>query len=124
MGKKEKLELVELKKKYQLLLLYNAQITQICMSHTAMCRTVDLKDLDAVQIVDFFLKFNIHSFTAFFDKYYHGKYKMDLKENREFLDEWNKHMKEFLNPLYLEELKKLREDIEGKNKTETQTYIS
>jgi len=124
LGKKEKIELEELKKKYQLLLLYNSQILRICLQHTGMSSAIDYKDLNAVQIVDFFLKFNIHSFTAYFAKYYNNKYKLDLIRNDEFLDEWNKHMKDVLNPMYLEELKKLKEYIAGKGKIDTQTYIS
>ena len=115
-------DLEELNKKYQLLLLFNAQITRICMQHTGLLSAVDQKDLGAVQVVDMFLKFNIHAFTAYFDKYYIGKYTMNLKKSEVFLAGWNKHMEEFLNPIYLQSLKELKEAIMGNNKT--QSYIT
>lgn len=118
----KKKELEELNKKYQLLLLFNNQITVICMRHTGSYKMIDIKDLKQIQLADLFLKFNIHAFTSYFDKYYISKYKPDLKKNVKFLDGWNKHMAEFLNPLYLEELKKLKEELSDGEKAKD--YIS
>ncbi len=123
MNKKEKAELIELKKKYQLLLFYNAQITKICMMHTGMITGIDYHDLGERMVVDLFLKFNIHAFTAYFDKYFMGKYKIDLEKQTEFLVGWNKNMEKILNPLYKEEIKKLKAMIQKNKNPTSQSYI-
>lgn len=123
MKKKElETELTGLKEQLQLLLLYNTQITKICLIHTNSYKTINLKDLDTIQIADLFLKVNIHAFTAYFYKYFFGKYKPQMTKNEDFLADWNKHMNNVINPIYMEELKKLRETLSG-NK-EVKSYIS
>ena len=121
MGKKAN-ELEELKKKYQLLLFFNGQIAQICMMHTGLVSGIDYNDIAERLRVDLFLKFNIHAFTAYFIKYFYGKYKVTPENQKEFLVGWNKNMEKVINPLYQEEIKKLKALIEkGKN---IQSYVS
>lgn len=122
--KKKELEkkLEELKIKYQLLLLFNGQITNICIKHISIYKKINMDDLDQVQLADLFLNYNIHTFTSYFGKYYFGKYKVDLEENGDFLDGWNKQMKEFFNPLYLKELDTLKKRLEAKKTP--QSYVS
>ncbi len=122
--KRKKNNKKELNIKYQLLLLFNAQITRICMQHTGFLKNTDQNDLGATQITDFFLKFNIHAFTAYFDKYFLTKYELNLEKDNVFLEGWNKHMNDFLNPLFSEELKKLREKVGLVNKKTIKSYIS
>ena len=119
MNKKEKAELEE---KYQLLLFYNTQITKICMIHTGMITGIDYNNLDERMGVDLFLKFNIHAFTAYFDKYFYTKYKVKPENQIEFLTGWNDNMKKIINPLYQQELKKLRGELA--KKSISQNYIS
>ncbi len=120
----DKEELEELNKKYQLLLFYNAQITQICMMHTGKIVGIDYNNLDERMLIDLFLKFNIHAFTSYFDKYFIGKYKIDLEKQPEFLVGWNKHLEKNIKQIYNAEIKKLKELQEKRKNPTRQNYIS
>ena len=117
---KLKSEVEDLEEQRQLLLLYNGQITHICLQHTATRKF--MKTPIEKEYADLHLIFNVHSFTAYFDKLFYDKYDPKVEKNKEFLKVWNKHVLEVLNPLFKEEKQKI--DDKHTKKKEVQPYIS
>lgn len=120
--KKSELEkkLKELEERNNMLLLFNAHITRLCLHHTGSFGKV--KNPRDREIADMYLIFNTHSFVSYFGLIYFANHQPKLKENKEFLDKWNKHVSDILNPLYEKELVRINEKYNPKK--ESPSYVS
>ena len=99
----EKIEANEEEK--QLLLLYFGNITKLCMEQIKL--EPYLKSERDKELSNFHLQFNVHAFTAYFNKTYFAKYNPKIKPQDEFNKLWQKHVDEVLNPIYKTEQKKI-----------------
>ena len=103
-----------------MLLMFNAHVTRLCLQHTGSFRHIKTpKDRD---IADMYLIFNTHSFVSYFGAEFFASYQPKLIENKEFLDGWNKHVTKNLNPLYDKEILKINEKYDSKIKSPS--YVS
>ena len=105
---------------HQLLVLYLGQITSLCLEQVRIephLTTEVEKDL-----CDFHTNFNVHAFTAYFNKVYFSKFNPKLIKQVEFMKKWQIHIEKNLNPLYKIQ-KKLIEDKYDKHK-KIPNYVS
>jgi len=99
----------------QKLLLFNGHITRLCLDYTKA--VVISANEESKEVAKFFFRFNIHSFVAYFTKafFYDTKYSPIVREDREWLANWNEHVQKILNPLFETEMEKIKEKFHPKS---------
>lgn len=125
----EKIEekIKQLDEKYNLMLMFNKQITYLCLQDIQQEQLYTINkggDTEKEQL-DYYFKFNVHAFTVFFAKYFSEKYGdndlQNIPTDENFLEKWNTHIIDTLNPLFKQEKQKIIDKYE-KRKTPPQ-YI-
>lgn len=101
----------KLQEQRDILLVLANHVMDRCKQHVMEIITIKDDPLGKI-LADFTFKYNIHSFVSYFVKEFvlkHPDIKVDEKNTKPFIDKWQVHLKQTIQPLFLKEIDKIQE---------------
>lgn len=115
--------MTEYKKERDELLLFHSQIKNACVMH--MAQTIAAKDSeDDLKITNFTFQFNVHTMASFYIQFIndHFEDKLEVDNIEALAKEWDEHFNTNLKPMYVQELKILKDSLQQKSNNDGKLY--